>query len=372
MRHQRGYVFEKSGAFHVRFWVTENGERKQKSHRLCTKDRHSGCGSATAHAVQQACEDFMRTIRGPVAPGEAQTPMKVTEFWDSVYLPFVTTNLKHSTVVGYTQTFEGHLRQHFGTMTLREYRTPMMTNHITALAKTYRPRTLKAIKNITSGMFSHAVATGHCETNPIRDAAVLGKMLPNGVTQSYSLEEIENIITALVDHADCQLVMALSFFLGLRKSEIAGLQWSDFDGDYVHIRRACVRGHVDVPKTLKSVRSLPLIQPVRGLLMLWKQRCGDGAVLWVFPSDRGKTTNLDRLAAEVIRPTLREAGCEWKGFHAGRRGLGTTLRALTGNSNAGRDVLGHSTTQVTEVHYEAAMPEEALKGMRLLEEKASK
>jgi hypothetical protein len=43
---------------------------------------------------------------------------------------------------------------------------------------------------------------------------------------------------------------------------------------------------------------------------------------------------------------------------------------LTGNSNAGRDVLGHGSTQVTEQHYEHAMPEEALKGMRLLEAKS--
>jgi hypothetical protein len=35
-------------------------------------------------------------------------------------------------------------------------------------------------------------------------------------------------------------------------------------------------------------------------------------------------------------------------------------------------MLGHSTSQVTEQHYEAAMPEEVLKGMKLLEEKAGK
>ena len=61
----------------------------------------------------------------------------------------------------------------------------------------------------------------------------------------------------------------------------------------------------------------------------------------------------------------------WKGYHAGRRVSETALRGLTGNSN-GRDMLGHSTSQVTEAHYEAAMPEEVLKGMKLLEEKDTK
>jgi integrase len=48
-------------------------------------------------------------------------------------------------------------------------------------------------------------------------------------TAHYTLEEAENIISALVDHVDAQLVMALSFFLGLRPGEIAGLKWEDFD-----------------------------------------------------------------------------------------------------------------------------------------------
>ena len=47
---------------------------------------------------------------------------------------------------------------------------------------------------------------------------VLGKTLDNGVTGVYTLEEIENVISALVDHVDCQLIMALAF-LGLRKGD---------------------------------------------------------------------------------------------------------------------------------------------------------
>jgi hypothetical protein len=47
----------------------------------------------------------------------------------------------------------------------------------------------------------------------------------------------------------------------------------------------------------------------------------------------------------------RAAKLEWKGYHAGRRGLGTVLRQITGNSTAGRDVLGHEDEGVTKDHY---------------------
>jgi integrase len=225
---------------------------------------------------------------------------------------------------------------------------------------------LNHIKWLASAIFAHAVATGKCETNPIRDAQVLGKTLGDGVTGSYSLEEIENIISALVDHVEAQLVMALAFFMGLRKGEIQGLQWGDVDAEYIHVRRNLTKGkgglHLTTPKTRKSVRSIPLIQPVKGLLLLWRAKNPDGEFV--------VASNLTTLSRAIIRPALTKAKLKWKGYHSGRRGLGTTLRTLTGNSNAGRDMLGHSNAQVTEAHYEAAMPEEVLKGMRLLEAKS--
>src|SRR5207244_6375960 len=65
-RHQRGYIYEASGSFHVRYYVTEivegKPEKKQRSHRLCTKNRSTGHGSPSAMAVRSLCEDFMRTI----------------------------------------------------------------------------------------------------------------------------------------------------------------------------------------------------------------------------------------------------------------------------------------------------------------------
>jgi integrase len=363
-RHQAGYIYERNGAFHVRYYVEDAGERKQKSAKLCDKDRNAGHGSASAKAVVMLCEDFMRGINNDSPTAKALT---VVEFWDTIYQPFIESTLKHSTVKGYQQVWNQHLKSHFGKLLLSDYKTSTFSLLLTQLAKTYRPRTLASVKFLTSAIFAHATAMGLTESNPIRDAKVLGKMLPNGETEAYTLEEIENVISALVDHVECQLIMALAFFLGLRKGEIAGLQWGDVDGEYLHIRRAVGRGVVGTPKTRKSLRSVPLIAPVRLFLGLWRKRCrGDG---WVFPSQDGITPiSLDRVA-DRMKPILAAKGLSWKGFHAGRRGLGTALRSLTGNSNAGRDMLGHSNAQVTEAHYEAAMPEEVLRGMKLLEGK---
>lgn len=359
-RTQEGYLRKRFGAWHLSYYITEAGGRKLKSHRLCDDTQ-------TKSQAKQLRNEFLRT---QVNIGVKNSgPMGVVAFWDKVYLPFIESsgNLKPATVHGYKQVWNQHLKSHFLTVNLTEYKTHMMSNFLTGLAKTLRPRTLNAIKWLASAIFAHAVATGNCETNPIRDAMVLGKTLGHGKTKSYTLEEMENVISALVDRVDAQLVMALSFFAGMRKGEIQGLQWNDIDPTHIHIRRAFSRGVVDVPKSKKSIRSIPIIAPVRIPLMLWRSKAN--GVMWVFPNTEGNAWDMADFANKVIKPPLKEAGIEWKGFHAGRRGLGTTLRSITGNSTAGRDVLGHTTTRVTEEHYEHTLPEDALRGMRLLEAK---
>lgn len=360
-RYQDGHLVKRFGGWHVRYYVTEGGVRKQKSHRLCDDQQKK------SH-VKQLCDQFMRDH---VNIGVENTgPMGIADFWDKVYLPFIesTNNLKPSTVHGYKQVWNQHLKFHFGTLCLSDYKTHMMSNFLTSLAKTHRPRTLNTVKWVASAIFGHAVATGNCESNPIRDAQVLGRTLGHGDTKSYTLEEMENVISALIGRVDGQLVMALSFFAGMRKGEIQGLQWADIDGDFIHVRRAFSRGVVGEPKSKKSVRAIPIIQQVRIPLTLWRAKAGDGA--WVFTNTEGGALNMDFFARTVIKPALRKERIPWKGFHAGRRGLGTQLRSITGNSTAARDVLGHTTTRVTEDSYEHRLPEDALRGMRLLEAKA--
>lgn len=364
-RHQRGSIVEKSGAFYVVYRNTVDGKRKQIWHKLCEKDRNTGHGSKNSTAVVELAEDHMRGINTGNG-AQPQSDLTVVEFWDKTYLPFITDNLKASTVQGYTQIWNQHLKDHFGQMTLREYRKGLGSQFLTNLAKTYRPYTVKHIKFLASAIFAHAANLDYIELNPWHDCRVLGKELENGETEVYTLEEIENIISALVDCVECQLIMALAYFAGLRKGEIQGLQWGDIDADFIHIRRNIVRGVLTTPKTAKSAAPVPIIEPCRTLLKLYRAKWQKNDEGWLFEKDLQNTARL-----RVI-PVLTKAKLPWRGFHAGRRGLGTKLRELTGNSTAGKNVLRHNSEEVTQNHYEARLPEEALKGMKLLEAKVGK
>jgi len=57
---QRGYVFFSGKAFHIRYYVHENGKRKQRSRKLCVKDELHF--SKEAPSVVALAEDFILKI----------------------------------------------------------------------------------------------------------------------------------------------------------------------------------------------------------------------------------------------------------------------------------------------------------------------
>src|SRR5215469_3145947 len=252
-RFQQGYVYEAFGSWHVRYYVTEimdgKPKRVQKSHRLCAKDQKHH--SRKCKPVQLLCQEWMRTVN----VGQAnEQDMRVVDFWEQRYLPYLEKHKKASTVLGYKQIWNQHLKAHFGDVTLQSYKAHLGHQFLLGLTDTQGRRTLLHIKSLASGILKRAINEGRIELNPWRNVELPDEAKASKPTLHYTLEEAENIISTLVDHVDCQLVMALSCFMGLRPGEISGLKWDDFDENAVHIRRAVVRGIVGTTKTPSQSR----------------------------------------------------------------------------------------------------------------------
>ncbi len=399
----RGTIYEASGSFYVRYVtgmaVSKNGVDRpvQKSHRLCEKNdkfyfTRKGKRKIFCKAVQLLADEFMLSVnRQEPRIGE---DMSIAAFWEHQYLPYCEEVIvgdrprkKPSTVRGYRQIWTQHLRAHFGTLTLQQYQARQGTAFLQGLTAKQRETTLRHISALASTIFSYAVVRQHLRSNPWADVvfpedAVTGPRIPH-----YSWAEAEDMISALVARVDCQLLIALACFLGMRPSEIAALRWEDVDATWIHIRRAYVNCKLDIPKNEASAAPIPLVDRVRVPLELWRQKSGNPTEGWLFPSggmlpekriiapemrhfaNGPAPLDLHNLANRVIAPTLEAAGLKWRGLRSGRPGAITeVIERSGGNAALAQGLARHKLMSTTTDVYKRSISQTALlNGMRLLE-----
>jgi integrase len=192
---------------------------KQKAVFLVVKDDEYH--SRTCSAVRKLVKDKMAELGVERTDGD----QKLSDFWKSTYLPHVKQNPANSTLVSYEDMWTRRIEPRFGKLILTEVKSSQITEFLSGLSNLNR-NSVNHVRSLLSGIFSHAAALGKVPFNPVREARVLSKPKPNQETKEYSLEHLENIISALVENPKAQLVVALCGFLGLRPSEVNALDWS--------------------------------------------------------------------------------------------------------------------------------------------------
>lgn len=145
--------------------------------------------------------------------------------------------------------------------------------------------------------------------------------------------------------------MAVAAFTGVRKGELRGLLWENYDGERVLISQSFWRGHALEPKTRHSKAPVPVIAQLARLLDSHRCLSGNPANGLMFLSPVGKPVNLDALALDVIVPLVSKAGIQWHGWHAFRRGLATNLHQLGVPDKIIQRILRHSNVAVTQNCY---------------------
>lgn len=393
MAYQKGSVYLHNKTWFLKYRTTELKDGiphvVHKTHFLSKRDDEH----PSKKSVAGLRDAFMLKVNAK--NGNHKFPgmeMLVLDFWKDQYLPYCEkewkgTGMKPATIRGFKQIWNQHLQSHFGPVTLEDYTPEMARGFFSSLKKTQSKNTLKHIRALGSTIFSEAIERGlRQDPNPWH-VKLPKDCKESEATQHYTLEEAENVISALVDHVDCQLIVALSFFLGLRPGEIAGLKWEDFDSDNVHIRRSVVRGHIGTPKTPESMAPLPLIGQVRVPLELWRAKCDKRSEGWLFENRSGNPADLHNYVNRIIIPHVNGTGecipCKeipkksnavWKGLYAGRRGACTfAVEVTNGNYAVAQALLRHKTMTTTLNVYKKQITPQAFKaGMMMLEAAANR
>jgi integrase len=270
--------------------------------------------------------------------------MSVSDFAQKHFLPSVIAKKKHSTVKFYTDIVNLHLNPLLGNLRLREVTTRDVQRMLDARSSLSQSSCLR-IKTGASALLSHAIRIGFLNgPNAAREARAEGHRT-DPENYAYTLDEVLWMLERLPEPA--RSVVAVAAFTGLRESEIRGIQWEDYDGQFIHVRRSVWRTHVGDTKTRESKNSVPVIEPLRKILDAHRRTHGSST--WIFAGDKmSRPLHLDNLCRRIIKPIV---GDRWHGWHGFRRGIATVLYGLGVPAEVAQIILRHANVATTQQHY---------------------
>jgi integrase len=132
-----------------------------------------------------------------------------------------------------------------------------------------------------------------------------------------------------------------------------GLEWPDYDGETLSVRRSHWMAYVGSTKTKASKASVPVIPP-----LLDEHRVRSGKIRpWAHPSRAqplcGKPPKRPHAGLDY-RPDPKLP--DWRGWHAFRRGLATNLHAMGIDDKTIQAILRHENVATTQQAYIKTLP----------------
>ncbi len=367
MREQKGYVFHRYQSWFVRYCDDVKQPDGTIKRKLVCKKLPVAYGGE--YRTKKSVAPFVKELLAPINSGllNPQATMLVSDFVDTVYLPeYVEKKLRPASLKQYRDVWNNHLKPRMGKLTLRVFRTVHGEQMLAKIAEQEKlgRSSLRHCKAFLSGAFKQAKRLGIIDgLNPIQDVSIPKAPEPEE-TYAYPLSEVKAMLAILPEPA--RTVILCAAMSGLRKSEIRGLRWQDFDGKELTVRRSNWNGIENAPKTKKSRAPIPVVKQLGDALEAHRLRAGILAQpdLPIFQAGNGKPLNLDNLARRVIAPV-----CKWHGWHAFRRGLATNLHALGIADKEIQAILRHSNVSVTQSLYIKSVSESQVSAMDAFSEK---
>lgn len=276
--------------------------------------------------------------------------------------------MEWSTVEGYKDIYRKHVKpSNLAKVKIQSITPSVAQNFIENLDQNLSHQTHMRIKNFLSGVMSWAIVKeAYRGSNPMSEIKAGGRKKggPNltGLSESekirrqkieasnnhaYTLEQVAEMLNKLPEPA--RTICALSAFTGLSRSELWGLKWEDYDGEYIKVTRKIVDNVEGAPKTEAREDGVYIVPMLRKMLTAYKKnfsRACDGG--WIFCGEKGGPLNLDNVSRRDIPQHINGA---WFGWHAFRRGLGTRLNEAGVDDKTIQAILRHADVSTTMAYY---------------------
>jgi integrase len=348
MRRRWGSITKKADGVYVLRWPKPVGP-----------DGRRRWGSETVRGTLADAEERLDELRELWGDGSAT--MTVDRFWRTMYWPDVQSVLAPSTLRGYRDMYEKHIRPAFGDDPLDGLRGRRIQEWLLSMPYGIA----RHARAVLSAMYSRAVAWDVAERNPMArryrlpDRSTVRHRQSDGVLGADELAAVARE----AEGEPWEAAFLLSAFGGARRSEAFGVMLGDMafaevDGILVAaapIMRGVqlIDGVVEVtePKTTGSARTVVVPEPwsVR-LRELAEEGMASGRI-WLTDDGTGMPPNPNTMAAAYKRWFLDKPYryVPWKNL---RNSYATNVHASGVELPTVAKLLGHTQEQTTFRHYD--------------------
>ena len=320
-RKQHGTVVQRADGHYLRYYVDNaDGNRRKVTEKLCGLD-------SSKSTIENARRRRMKAINGEAHRGRTASIMDLTigDFWKT-YLEHAKKELRWSTVHGYEGIWSQYLEKELASLSLTRYRTADGYHFLSKLNSKLNRNSLAHVRSLASGMFSYAVNLGLIDRNPWHEVKSPKARAPRPKA-AYTVKETTAILNA-IQRTDAKLFFALCAILGMRPSESAGVRWENVFETEVQVRQSVVKGHPDQLKTEQSQGSLPVIEPVKSLMVAWRAQCGGASTGWLFTRLNGQPIQHSNFVKLYIKPFAEKVCPRWCGCYPARHGAASGVETF--------------------------------------------
>ena len=262
---------------------------------------------------------------------------------------------RHSTRTSYLSQINNQIRPRWADTPLNAVKPMAVEDWLKSLA--LAPKTKSHVRSLMHTIFQCAERWELIEKNPIKLVRVKGGTKRLKTPRVLAPGEFHSLLPLIREPYRTMVLVAGC--LGLRVSEIVGLQWQDFDfaGRTLLIQRSIVHGRVGDVKTEYSRDSVPLDSALIEVLMLHKERCLPTSEGWLFANP---ATERPYHQEEIQKKHIRKAGVAAKiggdiGWHTFRHSYRSWLDDTGAPITVQKELMRHASIQTTMNIYGKAM-----------------
>ncbi len=324
------------------------GERQRRAVMVGTREEYSTESAARKSPVVQAI--LLRlNAEQPSAAGAANFGAVIARY-EQEEMPE-----RYSTSAAYQSYIKNQIRPRWADTPMSAVKPMAVEDWLRNL--TLAPKTKSHVRSLMHTIFQCAERWELIDKNPIKLVRVKGGTKRLKTPRVLAPEQFHSLLPLIRE--PYRTMVLIAGCLGLRVSEIVGLQWGDFDfpGFTLLIQRSVVHGRVGDVKTEYSRDIVPLDTAVVEALMLHKERSFSAPDGWLFANP---VTGRPYHQEEIQKTHIRNAGVAtgigsdigWHTFrHSYRSWLDETGAPLT----VQKELMRHASIQTTMNIYGKAM-----------------